>query len=67
MPLGDTEPVAFQTGNPHGSSWSFQEGSGPDEATLTVARHRGSRLAQVAALLRGESRVAEGAGAARGG
>ncbi len=67
MPLGYTDPAVFQTGNPHGSSWSFQEGSGPDEATLPVARHPGSRLARVAALLRVESRLAEGAGAARGG
>jgi NAD(P)H dehydrogenase (quinone) len=67
VPLGYTDPAVFQTGNPYGSSWSFQEGSGPDEATLTVARHQGSRLARVAALLRGEARAAEGAGAARGG
>ena len=41
VPPGYTDPAVFQPGNPYGSSCSFQEGSGPDEATLTVARQSG--------------------------
>src|SRR3954453_13921654 len=50
LPLGYTAHEVFNGGgNPYGTSFtSDPHGTGPDEATLTVARAQGTRLARVA-------------------
>jgi NAD(P)H dehydrogenase (quinone) len=47
VPLGYTSPEVFATGNAYGSSWTSSNNGGPDEATLTVARQQGARLARI--------------------
>jgi NAD(P)H dehydrogenase (quinone) len=53
VPLGYTLSEVFnETGNPYGTSYtSGHSVAGPDEQTLRVARHQGSRLARVTALI----------------
>ncbi len=51
MPLGYTDPVLFQTGNPYGASHVSVKGSAPEGVWLDAARHQGRRLAKIAAAL----------------
>ena len=51
MPLGYTDPVLFQTGNPYGASHVSVKGSAPEGIALDAARHQGRRLARIAAAL----------------
>jgi NAD(P)H dehydrogenase (quinone) len=53
VPLGYTLSEVFnETGNPYGTSFtSGHSVSGPDEPTLSVARHQGSRLARITELV----------------
>lgn len=48
LPLGYTDPVLFQTGNPYGATWVSRKSSAPDDEALTAARHQGARLARFA-------------------
>lgn len=51
LPLGYTDDVVKQTGNPYGSSFISRKGASPDDAALATARFQGTRLAKVAAAL----------------
>lgn len=48
LPLGYTDDVVKETGNPYGSSFISRKGASPDDAALTTARFQGTRLCTVA-------------------
>ena len=54
MPLGyAADPSLMSSGNPYGASWVSRKSAPPDDAALQAARVQGTRLAQVAAALKG--------------
>lgn len=51
LPLGYTDDIVKETGNPYGASFIARKGAGPDDAALATARFQGSRLAKVASAI----------------
>ena len=48
LPIGYTDPLLFQTGNPYGATWVSRRSAAPDDDALGAARHQGARLARFA-------------------
>jgi NAD(P)H dehydrogenase (quinone) len=53
LPLGYTDPLLFETGNPYGATWVSRRSSAPDDDALAAARHQGARLARFARAVAG--------------
>ena len=56
LPLGYTdEHLLKRSGNPYGTTYVAQGGSGPDDVALEAGRLQGARLARIAGLIAGGS------------
>jgi NAD(P)H dehydrogenase (quinone) len=51
LPLGYTDDIVKETGNPYGASFIARKGAGPDDPALATARFQGARLAKVATAM----------------